>query len=30
MTTLTLDGVAVSRGVGPVISDVSLHIDPAP
>ena len=28
MTTLTLDGIAVSRGVGPVISDVSLHIEP--
>jgi branched-chain amino acid transport system ATP-binding protein len=28
MTTLTLEGVAVSRGVGPVISDVSLAVEP--
>jgi branched-chain amino acid transport system ATP-binding protein len=28
MTTLTLEGVAVSRGVGPVISGVSLQLKP--
>lgn len=28
MTTLTLEGVAVSRGVGPVISGVSLELKP--